>query len=76
MVEFFVIWAVINFVVLFALAIASVDGANLSFVNPLVIYDNIDVNWFGAWFLAIIANVALPAVAVLYWIYKICTVGR
>lgn len=76
MVEFFIIWAVINFMVLFVLTIASVDGANLSFVNPSVIYDNIEVNWFGAWFLAIVANATLPAVAIPYWIYKICTVGR
>ena len=56
--------------------IASADEFNPSFVNPIVIYNDIKVNWFGAWLLAIVCNVALPSVAIPYWIYKICTVGR
>lgn len=52
------------------------DGCNFSFVNPMVIYDNIMVNWFGAWLLAIVFNILLPTVSIPYWIYKICTVGR
>lgn len=47
-----------------------------SFVNPKALYKHIKVNWFGAWFLAIIANILLPAIAIPYWIYKVCTVGR
>lgn len=48
----------------------------LSFVNPLVIHQYLWVNWFGAWLLAIIAHICLPIIAILYWIYKLCTVGR
>lgn len=48
----------------------------LSFFNPVVFYNNIKVNWFGAWLLAIVFNLMLPSAAVFYWIYKICTVGR
>lgn len=69
-------WIVVNILALAILAIMSVDGANFSFVNPIVIYDSIRVNWFGAWLLAIVCNVALPVIAIPYWIYKICTVGR
>ena len=72
----FTAWIVANILAIFILGIMSDDGANLSFVNPIVIYNNIRVNWFGAWLLAILCNVALPAVAIPYWIYKICTVGR
>ena len=71
------VWIFINIFVLFILIAMSIEGdANFSFVNPLVIYDNLKVNWFGAWFLATLFNVVLPAVAIPYWIYKICTVGR
>ena len=72
----FTAWIAANILAVFILGITSIDGTNLSFVNPIVIYDNIKVNWFGAWLLAIVCNVGLPIVAIPYWIYKICTVGR
>ena len=69
-------WGYIN-----AVALASViwfinDGANLSFVNPIVIYTNIKVNWFGAICITIIVNTIFMPIAIIYWLYKICTVGR
>lgn len=67
---------VLNCMVLFILLIPYGDSANFSFVNPIVIYKNIKVNWFGAWALSILLNILLPAIAIPYWIYKICTVGR
>ena len=69
-------WVGANITVLFLILVLSTDGANFSFVNPIVIYDNIKVNWFGAWFLAIVLNILLPGVSIPYWIYKIFTVGR
>ena len=72
------IWTAVNVAalcILLMLLIAD-EGVSLSFVNPMVIYDNIRVNWFGAWLLAIVINVLLPLVSITYWIYKICTVGR
>ena len=74
--ELFAEWIVVNIFAVFILGISSADDANPSFVNPIVIYDKIKVNWFGAWLLAIVCNVALPVIAIPYWIYKICTVGR
>lgn len=75
--ELLITWAAVNILILVSLAIASVDSdANFSFVNPIVIYNHIRVNWFGAWLLAIVCNVVLPTVAIPYWIYKVCTVGR
>ena len=69
-------WIVINIMALVVVAIASVDGANFSFVNPIVIYNKTKLNWFGAVVLTVIFNVLLPAVSIPYWIYKIFTVGR
>ena len=74
--ELFVVWIAVNIIAVITLITTSADGANPSFVNPIVIYNKIKVNWFGAWLLAIVCNVALPAIAIIYWIYKICTVGR
>ena len=74
--ELFAIWIVLNIITVITLLSASADGVNLSFVNPIVIYNKIKVNWFGAWLLAIVCNVVLPVIAIIYWIYKICTVGR
>ena len=77
--EFFFIWVVIN--ILFPIVVSALhdeysNTPDLSFLNPRVIYDNICVNWFGAIFLAIIFNILLPLSAVIYWMYKLCTVGR
>lgn len=72
----FILWITVNVLAWFFLGVMSVCGANPSFVNPIVIYNSIKVNWFGACLLAIVCNVALPVVAIPYWIYKICTVGR
>lgn len=69
-------WMVINISALFILLILSLDGANFSFVNPIVIYNNIRVNWFGAWLLAVVCNILFPVIAIPYWIYKLCTAGR
>lgn len=77
MIELLYGWVAINVIALFILFLLPVEvGANFSFVNPKVIYDNIKVNWFGACVLAIVFNILFPVVAIPYWIYKICTVGR
>lgn len=72
----FIAWIIVNLLAWFVLGIALGNDFSPSFVNPIVIYDKIKVNWFGAWLLAIVCNMALPAIAIPYWIYKICTVGR
>lgn len=70
------IWIFINIVAYFV-TIATLDtGSNFSFVNPLVIYKNIKVNWAGCIILTIIFNIVFLAVSIPYWIYKLFTVGR
>lgn len=66
----------INMLSLFMVIILIGEGANFSFVNPLVIYKSIKVNWFGAILLSIICNIMLPLISIPYWIYKSCTIGR
>jgi hypothetical protein len=50
------------------------DG--FEFVNPNWIYRNYRVNKFGAIFLSILLNLLCPIWTVIYWFYKLCTVGR
>lgn len=51
-------------------------GIGFSYVNPVVIYNNVKVNWLGAVLLSIILNIAFPFISIPYWIYKLCTMGR
>ena len=48
----------------------------LAWLNPIFLYKNIKVNKFGAGFIAFIGNVLFPPFAVVYWLCKLCTVGR
>jgi hypothetical protein len=48
----------------------------IEFVNPLVIYKQTRVNWFGAILLAMTYGVMCPVATFIYWLYKLCTVGR
>lgn len=52
------------------------NDTGFAWLNPCFIYRHAKVNWFGATFLALIANIALPIIAIIYWFYKLCTVGR
>lgn len=67
------VFAVVNLIVLNGMVIS---GDSWGFVNPFWLYKNTKVNWFGAFFIAIILNFLLPIIAIPYWVYKICTVGR
>lgn len=72
-----VLYAITHFSAFFLLVATSAYGNNgFAWVNPLFIYHNEKVNWFGASLLALIANVSIPCYAIMYWIYKLCTVGR
>lgn len=80
MTELLGFWIVLNIlcyvVMIIFMCEQATDEFNFSFVNPLVIYKHIKVNWFGAILLTILANVVFIAVSIPYWIYKLCTVGR
>lgn len=72
---YLIITIVIN--LLWWLAAVEVSGTiGLCFCNPRWIYNNIKTNWFGTVCLTVLANVAFGPVALGYWFYKLCTVGR
>lgn len=53
------------------------DDIGWQWINPIVIYQSVSVNWFGCIILTILAHIAAgPIWASLYWFYKLCTVGR
>lgn len=52
------------------------EDACFAWLNPVWIYKHAKVNWFGASFLALLGNIVIPGIAVVYWMYKLCTVGR
>ena len=75
------IWSIAGFmawIVLGACFNVQVIGraSGIEFVNPLVIYKQTSVNWFGAFFLATLYGVMCPVATFIYWLYKLCTVGR
>lgn len=52
------------------------DVVGLQWINPIVIYNNVSVNWFGCIVLTILAHIAAGPWVIFYWFYKLCTVGR
>ena len=54
----------------------SLENVGLQWINPIVIYNNVHVNWFGCIVLTILAHIVAGPWACLYWFYKLCTVGR
>lgn len=46
------------------------------YTNFVVVHEESSVNWFGAIILALLYTIALPLIAVQYWIYWLFTVGR
>lgn len=76
-IDIFYVYICIQALILATFIITSAfNECGLSWVNPLVIYKGMHVNWFGAILLAVIANVMSLPFALLYWLYKLCTVGR
>ena len=48
----------------------------LQWINPIIIYNNVPVNWFGCIVLTILAHIAAGPWVIFYWFYKLCTIGR
>lgn len=58
------------------LAVSCLDIFQNGYFNPVSVYKKIKVNWFGAWFIAILCNIFFPLVALAYWFYGLLTIGR
>ena len=48
----------------------------LSFLRPDVIYHNAKLNYFGVGIVCLALNLFFLPMALCYWFYKLCTVGR
>lgn len=53
-----------------------IDAEGFEFVNPIYLYNQIKVNWFGVILLTLIWHMLFAPFAIGYWFYKLCTVGR
>jgi hypothetical protein len=45
-------------------------------INPIWIYRNYKVNFFGTIMVCALYNLIFPIGSICYWFYKLCTVGR
>lgn len=48
----------------------------LTFLQPDVIYHNTKLNYFGVGVVCLALNLFFLPMALCYWFYKLCTVGR
>ena len=53
----------------------SIDDMETGF-NPIRAYKEYKVNWFGCIMLVLLAHILFLPIAIIYWFYKLCTVGR
>lgn len=74
--EIFLLIAIVHNVFGFYMAGCFNKCDGFEFVNPNWIYRNYKVNRFGSIFLSILFSLFCPIGTIVYWIYKLCTVGR
>lgn len=68
------LWSIIGYII--CLCIFIMRSGFFDFFNPCWIYAHIRVNIIGCILLTIFTNILSLVIAIGYWIYKICTVGR
>ena len=62
----------INVIFLCNLSIENMEEA----FNPIQVYEENNVNWFGCIMLVLLAHILFLPIAIIYWFYKLCTFGR
>lgn len=53
----------------------SIENMETGF-NPIRVYKENNVNWFGCIMLVLLAHILFLPIAIIYWFYKLCTCGR
>lgn len=76
MIGIIAIYSIITGIIIIVLVVGSYFEIGLQWINPIVIYDNVHVNWFGCIVLTVLAHIVAGPWACLYWFYKLCTIGR
>ena len=70
------LWQLIGCVICVAWA-QTMDANDWELCNPYWSYKyHYSVNWFGAVIISLIYTILCPFGALIYWLYKLCTVGR
>lgn len=70
-------WSFFGFIILMVIGKWSEEIANsFDFLNLIWIYNNFKVNWFGTIVIGLFLNILCPFYTIVYWFYKLCTVGR
>ena len=64
------------FLLLWCCSDSYLNSFNAERMNPIFLYKHSRVNWFGAAMLGLFANLLCPVGTIIYWFYKLCTVGR
>lgn len=62
----------INAIFLFNLSIDDMENG----FNPIRVYKENNVNWFGCIMLVLLAHILFLPIAIIYWFYILCTYGR
>lgn len=76
-----ILWSIIGFFILLIVAGCNQNGMlwnaeYCEFMNPCYVYKEKKVNWFGAIMLVLLYTAICPILALCYWFYRLCTVGR
>ena len=66
------IYVFINIILLINLSIEDMETD----FNPIRVYKENNVNWFGCIMLVLLAHILFLPIAIIYWFYKLCTCGR
>lgn len=80
MIGFVILWSIVG--ITFWLVTATVVTTKLylanpfEWLNPIWIYRNYKVNFFGTAVICVLYNLICPVASICYWFYKLCTVGR
>ena len=64
---------------IFSILLYEVYGlfGSFEYLNPLFLYDyHYNLNWFGVICLTLLYNLICPLITIIYWFYKLCTIGR
>ena len=71
------VFALIALILFFEALLLSGMGFDLSVFNPIRNYNQWrKINWFGVIVATILLNVIFPLYAIVYWGYKLVTIGR
>ena len=71
------IWSIVGYAMTYNMSdIIRWETSGFEYLNPCWIYRHYQVNWLGCILLFLWYSSLCPFGLVIYWFYKLCTVGR